>query len=865
MALLSALLWWLFNGPQTEPIWPTRVQGFSFSPMHKGHDPRHNRFPKAEEIDADLGLLQGQAHAVRTYTVENVLAEVPQLARRHGLNVALGGWVDKRLERNETELQKLVELANANRRNVVRVVVGNEVLLHHLLTYDQLVEYLRRVRKAVSQPVSVAEPWHIWIKYPKLVDEVDYIAVHMLPYWEGVPVESAVDHVYLRYQELKAKYPGKPIVIAEVGWPSNGRPFKQAEANLNNQAMFLRRFLARAEAEGWTYYIMEAFDQPWKKEVEGAVGAYWGVYDLNREPKFPFTQPLVRVPDWPELLAISVLLSMFLLAPLCREGHLLKKRGRGFLAVIAWGAVTAAVYFTYQYTRQYMTWGTVVVGVFMALALIVLILILLVEAHEWAEALWLRESRRSWRPTRVADHDLPFVSIHVPCYNEPPDMVRKTLDALARLDYPLYEVLVIDNNTKDPAVWEPVRDYCSWLGKTFRFFHVAPLAGFKAGALNYALRQTAPEARVIAVIDSDYIVERNWLRDLVPAFVADPKVAIVQAPQDYRDGKQNAFKAMCMAEYRGFFDIGMVTRNERNAIIQHGTMTMVRRESLQQVEGWAEWCITEDAELGLRLFEEGHHAVYVPRTYGRGLMPDSFLDFKKQRFRWAYGAVMILRHHAGKLFGRRQSDLTGGQRYHFVAGWLPWIADGFNLVFNIGALAWTLGMVVAPSYFDPPLMIFAYFPIATFVFKSLKLMFLYRVRVVSSLRQSLAAALAGLALSHTIALAMLTGFVTSKVGFFRTPKQANAPALLRAFADAREELLMLVALNLGAFGILAVQGREQIDVLVWAVLLWVQSIPYAAAVLVSLISAMPRLPAELVGTLKGVGERSAPQQSKQQR
>ena len=156
-------------------------------------------------------------------------------------------------------------------------------------------------------------------------------------------------------------------------------------------------------------------------------------------------------------------------------------------------------------------------------------------------------------------------------------------------------------------------EHCHRLGSRFRFFHVAPLAGFKAGALNLALRETAADADIVAVIDSDYVVAKNWLKDLVPLF-DNPRMAIVQAPQDYRDVRDGLYKAMCFAEYRGFFSIGMITRNERNAIIQHGTMTIVRRQVLEEVGGWAEWCITEDAELGLRIFERGYEASYVPHT-----------------------------------------------------------------------------------------------------------------------------------------------------------------------------------------------------------------------------------------------------------
>jgi cellulose synthase/poly-beta-1,6-N-acetylglucosamine synthase-like glycosyltransferase len=646
-----------------------------------------------------------------------------------------------------------------------------------------------------------------------------------------------------------AAYPDKQILIGEVGWPSNGRQRGAAVATSANQAQFLRRFLSLAESEGWDYFIIEAFDQPHKAADEGAVGAYWGVYDVNREPKFSFHKPIVSIPQWRTLAAISMVLAVITLVALFSDSHALNSLGRSFLALVSFAVATGMVWLIYEYTRQYMTWATLLLGVVMLLAIFGLILVLLVEAHEWAEALWLSKLRRPFIQRELPDKNLPFVSIHVPAYNEPPDMLIETLDALARMDYPHYEVLVIDNNTKDPEIWHPVEKYCEKLGEHFRFFHVDPLDGFKAGALNYALDKTNKKAEVIAVIDSDYLIEPCWLRELTPAF-HDPKMAIIQAPQDYRDGNENAFKAMCMAEYRGFFNIGMVTRNERNAIIQHGTMTMVRHQVLKEVDGWSEWCITEDAELGLRVFERGYEALYIPRSYGKGLIPDNFLDFKKQRFRWAYGAVLTMRHHFKELLGTKNTALTRGQRFHFIAGWLPWVSDGLSLIFNMAALFWTVGMILLSDYIDPPLVIFAIFPLAMFAFKILKLGFLYRWRVNAGFRQSIGAAIAGLALSHTISRAMMTGLVNRNIGFFRTPKRASHSAFLQALSHAREELLIMLALWVGAFGVITIldEGGE-IDIRMWAIMLLVQSIPYAAAVLMSLISAMPKLPARLIGSL----------------
>ena len=846
MGLLTLLLWWLVNRPGIEPPWPAQIAGVSFSPIRGDQDPTVGKFPSIAEIDADLALLVGDVIGVRTYTVQSTMAEVPRLAAAHGLSVTLGAWINDQADFNAAELDRLVRAYSENRAQVVRVIVGNESMHRKDQTVDQVIGHIRTVKQSVSAPVSTAEPWHLWLAHPELVDAVDFIAVHLLPYWEGVSLDHAIDYVFQRYAQLRAAYPDKPIVITEVGWPSNGRTLHDAVATPANQARFLRRFLAAAEREGLVYYLMEAFDQPWKSTLEGQAGAHWGIYNTKREPKFAFVSPIVPVPNWTSLAAVSIGLAILLMALLLRDSHGLSASGSGFLAFVAYGIATFVVWLLYDFTQQYMSLGLLIVTGALLLSATAIVILLLAEAHEWAESLWQRHGRR--RPPRLRQPQpgdrLPKVSIHVPIYNEPPEMVIASLDALARLDYPDFEVLVIDNNTREPAMWQPVETHCRRLGGRFRFFHVAPLAGFKAGALNFALEQTHPDAEVIGVIDSDYQVEPSWLRELA-LFFTDPDITIVQAPQDYHDGHESLFKAMCQAEYRGFFHIGMVTRNERDAIIQHGTMTLVRRSSLASVEGWSEWCITEDAELGLKLFEQGHSAIYIPRSYGRGLTPDTFLDFKQQRFRWAYGAMLILRAHLAELLGLRASALTPRQRYHFIAGWLPWLADGLNLVFSLAALAWTAAMVLAPDRFAPPHPVFVALPLTLFVFKLSKLFALYRWRVRASFRESLAAGLAGLALSHVIARAVLTSCVNRGIGFFRTPKNTAAQGLLRALQDAREELLFLVALMLGTVAVLWREDGALLDVRLWAAMLMVQAVPYAAAVLVSIISAAPRLSGRL--------------------
>lgn len=836
-----------FNKPLEEPSWPTTIPGFAFSPYHYDQSPFSGIYPTTESIEEDLEILSGMVHAIRTYSATGVFGEIPELAAKHNINLALGAWIDGDFETNEQELKALEEIVHRPPYNVVRAIVGNEAVLRKEISVDQMSAYLERMQKALDVPVSTAEPWHVWMKYPELAEHADYLAVHMLPFWEGVPVESAVDYIVDKMALLSENFPNKPIVIAEVGWPSNGRSIKEASASNANEAIFLRRFLDKARTEGYVYYVMEAFDQPWKADLEGAVGAYWGVYDVNRQPKFEFYKPIIPIKEWRILAIASILLAVFLVLFLLMDSRNLKKRGRTFLVAIAFFASSVIIWVVYQHTLLYQDWISRTVGLLLMLGVMGVWLVILVEAHEWAEALWLRKHRRLLLPSSLPEttstsRDWPFISVHVPAYNEPPDMMIETLDALSRLDYPSFEVLVIDNNTQNENVWRPVQQHCKKLGAKFRFFHVSPLEGFKAGALNFALKHTHTEAEAIAVIDSDYQVESDWLKRLVVHF-DEPEVAIVQAPQDYRDFNENAFKAMCYAEYKGFFHIGMVTRNERNAIIQHGTMTLVRRKVLQEVGGWGETTITEDAELGLKIFEHGYQATYESTSYGRGVMPDTFMDYKKQRYRWAYGAMQIMREHAGALF-LNQTHLNLGQRYHFIAGWLPWIADGFNFIFTLLAIIWSLLMISNPVHFNAPNIMISLVPILFFGFKLLKMLALYRTRMHASFVTATGAAVAGLALSHTIAKAVLSGlFIGRKVPFLRTPKGRQSAAILQALKDAGQETALVTILASLVLVIYWRVGFESLETLFWCIVLGVQMMPYLAAVILSTISAFPSVSA----------------------
>jgi exo-beta-1,3-glucanase (GH17 family)/cellulose synthase/poly-beta-1,6-N-acetylglucosamine synthase-like glycosyltransferase len=833
IATLNFGAWSALNPPLELPDWEGPVAGVAYSGFQRDQDPTRGRFPTDDELADDLARVAGITDRIRTYSaVEN--RAVAALAGNQGLRVTLGAWLDRRSDNNDVEIAAAVRAARDN-PNVERIMVGNEAVLRGDLTVDELIAYIKRVKRFTKKPVSTAEPWHVWLRYPELARQVDFITVHLLPYWEGVPAAHAVDYALARYGELKRAFPKKRVVIGEIGWPSRGDRVGGAIASPAEQARVVREFLARTAGERLDYYLMEMFDQPWKQSAEGRTGAYWGIAHADRTPKFAFAGPLEPDPAWRyKALAASLVAAPFVL------WFALAFRRLGLAGVIAFGALVQVVAATLVWLAAIPLEFYLRPADWVALAVLfpgaaAMLAVLLAQGFEFAEVMSARGWRRAFRSVPLLPGaPEPFVSVHLPACSEPPEMVILTLDSLARLDYANFEVIVVDNNTRDERLWKPVETHVAKLGPRFRFFHLPQWPGFKAGALNFALGETDPRAEVIGVVDADYAVDPQWLRRLVAHFAARD-VAVVQAPQAHRDFEASPFRRMANWEFEGFFRIGMHHRNERNAIIQHGTMTLVRRGALEQAGGWAEWCICEDAELGLRLMEARHEVRYVDEVLGRGLTPADFKAFKSQRFRWAFGAMQILKAHARALVGR--SPLTAGQRYHFLTGWGAWFADALHLVFALGALGWTIGAIAAPALFPLPLDLYLVPVIAFLAAKTVLSPALYRARVRCSWADVAGASVASMALSHAIARGVFEGLWRRTGEFKRTAKGVGRAPRFAWLAAVREEALSLVALGLAAAAVVGRFGADHREAMLWAFVLAAQALPYAAALATAWIAA----------------------------
>ncbi|GAA0222398.1 glycosyltransferase [Cryptosporangium japonicum] len=405
---------------------------------------------------------------------------------------------------------------------------------------------------------------------------------------------------------------------------------------------------------------------------------------------------------------------------------------------------------------------------------------------------WEVGLRRRWRRslTPLVDwqppSDAPFVTVQVPIHAEPPSVVVATLDALARLDYPHLEVLVIDNNTRDEELWRPVERHCAELGERFRFLHVEGITGAKAGALNWSRPHLDPRTALVALVDADYQVDPRWLRHTV-GFFDDPGIGFVQCPHAYRDYAHSAYGRWANTGYEWAQVTEMRSRNEHGAGITVGTMSLIRLETLDAAGGWAEWCQTEDSEFAIRAHAAGYGSVLVDRAYGWGLIPETVAELKKQRFRWTYGPGQEFKAHARLYVGR--SRLTRAQRVrHGHYGLVV-------LVTGLGVLSLPVSLVLVALAFwrhdVPDVAAALLLPVAAgLVARRIMRWTLFRTAVGAGFGAFLGGCVALLAVKPTMSSAAFGVLIGRPARWQRTNKFRVRPSRFRFLQDSWSEIVL---------------------------------------------------------------------------
>ncbi len=827
VACVHAGLWALSRTKETPPDFTGQLASVSYSPFADSSHPDSGQRPTPEQIRADLKAIAPYTHAIRTYSATGGAELVPPIAAEFGLKVTVGAWIDKDQARNEREIHSALELARHN-SNVNAIVVGNETTLRAEMTVPELIDLIQKVKRQSPVPVTTGEIWTVWIDHPELASAVDFIAAHILPYWEGFDSSHAVDHTIEFYDKLRQMHPGKRIVIAEFGWPSAGYNFHQAEPGRFEQARVIRDFVNRAQAYGIDYNIVEAIDQPWKT-MEGGVGPYWGLFDASRQAKFAWTGPITD-PDYIKQAGLAVLLGVLLSLPILALSGVTMAQA----LMLAVSANLVGAWFTaivaFWKGHYFVPGAAFALGLGIVL-LIPLVAIAMARLEEIAAIAFGRGPRRlALSPPLVPDTYAPKVSIHVPACCESPEMLIATLDSVAAIEYPNFECVVVINNTPDPALWQPVEAHCQLLGERFKFVRVDKLSGYKAGALRLALQHTAADAEIIGSIDADYVIQPSWLKDLVPLF-SDLRVGFVQSPQDHRDGSQSLMHTAMNAEYAGFFDIGMVQRNEVNAIVMHGTMSLIRRAALEDAGNWPTDTIVEDTDLGLHILERGWTAHYTNRRYGHGLLPDTYEAYKKQRQRWAFGGFQLVQKHWRHLLPGA-TGLSRDQKREYAIGWLNWLgAETIGVIVALLNILWV--PVVAFANIAVPDRILTIPIIASTAVAVAHFVALYRLRVRVTPGQMVGAVCAAMSVQWTVARAVGMGILQEHVPFLRTAKGgvARKGPDFAAFWEAVIGGLLIV----GAITLVMTNYKQVREINIFAFVLVVQSLPFLSAVALALI------------------------------
>lgn len=306
VAAAIVAVWWWLGLPVAMPAAPLspgeKLPCVSYTPFRtltafgEGVPPA-----TAAQIEDDLSILARVTSCVRTYSIDLGVDQVPDIARRHGMTVLLGVWLGREADKNRLEIDRAVALANRHTDVVRAVIVGNEVLLRGELSPQTLIGLIRDVKTRVPMPVTYADVWEFWLRYRALAGAVDFVTVHILPYWEDIPIEpgQAAPHMESIRKTVADSFPGKDILIGEVGWPGFGRMRDGALPSAANEARVLHDVIAAGKRGGYRVNVIEGFDQPWKRQSEGTVGGHWGLFAADASvPKFTWGAPVSNHPFW---------------------------------------------------------------------------------------------------------------------------------------------------------------------------------------------------------------------------------------------------------------------------------------------------------------------------------------------------------------------------------------------------------------------------------------------------------------------------------------------------------------------------------------------------------------------------------------
>jgi glucan 1,3-beta-glucosidase len=259
------------------------MHGICFSLYEDGQKP--GDIITAEQVNRRIQILKPYSKWVRSFSCIEGNEHIPRIAKENGIKTLVGAWLGDDLELNEKEIESLITLAKEGCVDIA--AVGNEVMYRGDLTEDQLLEYINRVKEALPNiPVGYVDAYYEFSHRPRITEVCDVILTNCYPYWEGCPIEFSLPHMQSMFNSAKDAGQGKRVIITETGWPSEGGSLKGAVASNENAIKYFIETQSWSKLNNIETFYFSSFDESWKVGPEGAVGAYWGLWDKNEKLKF---------------------------------------------------------------------------------------------------------------------------------------------------------------------------------------------------------------------------------------------------------------------------------------------------------------------------------------------------------------------------------------------------------------------------------------------------------------------------------------------------------------------------------------------------------------------------------------------------
>ncbi|WP_394212895.1 glycosyl hydrolase family 17 protein [Enterovibrio calviensis] len=268
---------------KTRQIVDNKIHGISFSPYIDGQGPG-SEISEAQ-IHERLKIIVPHVNWVRSFSCTEGHENIPKIAKEYGLKTMVGVWIDHDKEKNEIEFNNAIEVAKAGHVDVL--AIGNEVLLRGDLSEDDLIDYINRAKEALPNvEVGYVDAYFLFENHPRVTDACQVVMTNCYPFWEGCPADFAVPYMKEMYHRAMKVGNGKRVIVSETGWPNQGVAERGAiPSEMNAMKYFIDTF-AWAEEENIEVFYFSSFDEAWKVEDEGAVGAYWGLWDKDGNFKY---------------------------------------------------------------------------------------------------------------------------------------------------------------------------------------------------------------------------------------------------------------------------------------------------------------------------------------------------------------------------------------------------------------------------------------------------------------------------------------------------------------------------------------------------------------------------------------------------